>query len=81
MQNTRPPPPGLRAPLVTIPIHGIDVGQVQQRGHGGLFRALAGEEVGRRLCQDDADRQRAGVAGEGVDDDGDWGQRLGIIGG
>lgn len=53
-----------------IPVDSIDVRQVQQRGDGGLFSALAGEEVGGRLGQHDADGERAFVLGEGLDNDG-----------
>ncbi len=72
MQDTRPAPPRLGPPFIAVMVHGVDVGQVQQRGHGGLLLALAGEEVGGRLGEDDADGEGAFVLGQGLDDDGDW---------
>lgn len=72
MQDTRPATPRLGTPFVAVMIDGVDVGQVQQRGDGGLLGALAGEEVGGRLGEDDADREGALVLGQGFDDDGDW---------
>jgi hypothetical protein len=71
MQDTGPPPPRMGTPLIAVPVDGLDVGQVQERIDGGLLGALAAEEVGGRLCQDDADREGARVLGQGGDDDGD----------
>ena len=72
MQDARATLPRLRAPLVGVVVHSLDVGQVQQRRHGGLLGALAIEELARRAGQDDADRELAVVLGEGLDDFGDW---------
>jgi hypothetical protein len=71
MQDTRAAAPRVRTPLIAVPVHSIDVGQVQQRGDGGLLGALAAEEVGGRFGQDDADRERVLVLGQGLDDDRD----------
>lgn len=71
MEDTRAATPGMRAPLVTVPVDGINIGQLQQRGDGGLLGALAAEEVGGRLGQHDADREDVLVLGQGLDDDGD----------
>jgi hypothetical protein len=73
MQDTRAAAPRLRTPLITVPIHGVDAGQLQQRRDGGLLGALAAEEVGGRLGQDNADRERILVLGQGLDDDRDCG--------
>jgi hypothetical protein len=49
MQDTGPPAPWLRTPFVTVPVDGIDIGQVQERVHSGLLITLATQEMGGRL--------------------------------
>jgi len=71
MKDARTALPGLGAPLVGVVVHGLDVGHVQQRRHGGLLGALAIEELAGRAGEDDSDRELALVLGQGLDDLGD----------
>lgn len=72
MQDARAAAPWLGTPLVTVPVDGVDVGEVQQRRDGGLLGTLAGEKVGGRMGEDDADGECVLVLGQGLGDDGDW---------
>ena len=71
VQDARAAPPGLQ-PLGGVVVHGVDAGQVQQRRDGRLLGGLAGQEVLRRLRQDDPDREPGGVGAKGLDDLGDF---------
>lgn len=72
MQDAGAATPWMGPPLIVVPVDGVNVGQVQQRRDGGLFGALAAEEVGGRLGQHDTDGERALVLSQGGNDDGNW---------
>lgn len=44
------------SPLRGVSVEGVDIGQVSELVHCGLLNCQTGEKLGRRLCEDDADR-------------------------